>query len=132
MVFEGTGLESPTGSRIHALAIMIGGAGIETTAIHHPDDPLYALDEANGQYKNIPYPNPQGQTKKWGLRQWRQYLYALNQIGFDVLTVDKRRHGISGGLNDMDAAEQAEDIFRMLDQLETGNGLCILTNRGKF
>ncbi len=130
--FEGTGLESPTGSRIHALAIMIGGRSIETTAIHHPDDPLYALDEASGQYKNIPYPNPQGRTEKWGLRQWRQYLYALNQIGFDVLTVDKRGHGISGGLNDMDAAEQAEDIFRMLDQLETGNGLCILTQTGEI
>ncbi|GAK58372.1 hypothetical protein U27_05346 [Candidatus Vecturithrix granuli] len=129
---EGAGLEDPTGKRIHAVAIMIGGRSIETTAIHHPEDPLYAIDETSGQYKNIPYPSPQGRTEKWGLRQWRQYLYALNQVGFDVLTVDKRGHGISGGLNDMDTAEQAEDIFRMLDQLETGNGLCILTQTGEI
>lgn len=127
---QGAGLEDQNGARIHALAIMIGGRSIETTAIHHPKDPLYTYDNTSGNYTSISYPHPKGNTEKWGLRQWRQYLYALNQAGFDVLTVDKRGHGISGGLNDMDTAEQAEDIFRMLDQLETGNGLRILTQNG--
>ncbi len=43
------------------------------------------------------YPN--ATSEKWGLGHWRGYLHALNQAGFDVLTLDKRAHGISGGLN---------------------------------
>lgn len=129
---EGEGIKDKAGERTHALAILIGGRSIETTALQHPDDPLYSYDEATQEYKGIPYPNEQGKTEKWGLRQWRQYLYALNQAGFDVLTVDKRGHGISGGLNDTDTAEQAEDIFRMLDQLESGNGLRIFTSTGEL
>jgi hypothetical protein len=57
----------------------------------------------------------------------RQYYYGINQAGFDVLALDKRGHGISGGINGLDDSENAEDIFRMLDQLETGNGLTVLT-----
>jgi len=129
---EGDGIRLETGKTTHALAIMMGGRSIETTAIHHPDDPLYAYQEKTKDYKGIPYPNEQGKTEKWGVRQWRRYLYALHQAGFDVLTIDKRGHGISGGLNYLDTGEQAEDIFRMLDQLESGNGLRVLTPNGEL
>ena len=129
---EGEGILDNTGKKTHAIAIMIGGRSIETTAIHHPDDPLYTYDPETKKYKGISYPNEQKMTEKWGLRQWREYLYALNQAGFDVLTIDKRGHGISGGLTASDTGEQAEDIFRMLDQLESGNGLRILTPTGEL
>jgi len=129
---EGEGILDNTGNKTHAIAIMIGGRSIETTAIHHPDDPLYVYDPETKKYKGISYPNEQGMTEKWGLRQWRDYLYALNQAGFDVLTIDKRGHGISGGLTASDTGEQAEDLFRMLDQLESGNGLRILAPTGEL
>lgn len=129
---EGEGIQDNTGNKTHAVAIMIGGRSIETTAIHHPDDPLYVYDSETKKYKDISYPNEQETTEKWGLRQWREYLYALNQAGFDVLTIDKRGHGISGGLTASDTGEQAEDVFRMLDQLESGNGLRILAPTGEL
>jgi len=129
---EGEGILDNTGNKTYAMAIIIGGRGIETTAIHHPDDLLYVYDPETKKYKGISYPNEQGMTEKWGLRQWRDYLYALNQAWFDVLTIDKRGHGISGGLTASDTGEQAEDLFRILDQLESGNGLRMLTPTGEL
>jgi hypothetical protein len=46
--------------------------------------------------------------------------------------VDKRGHGISGGVNANNSAESAEDNFRMLDQLESGEGLSVLTPTGQL
>lgn len=129
---EGEGIPDNTGNKRYAMAIILGGRGIETTAIHHPDDLLYVYDPETKEYQDISYPNEQGMTEKWGLRQWREYLYALNQAGFDVLTIDKRGHGISGGLTASDTGEQAEDLFRILDQLETGKGLRILAPSGEL
>ena len=129
---KGEGIQDNTGNKAHAIAIIIAGRSIETTAIHHPDDPLYTYDLETKKYQGISYPNEQGMTEKWGLRSWREYLYALNQAGFDVLTIDKRGHGISGGLSASDTGEQAEDLFRMLDQLESGNGLAMLTPTGEL
>ncbi len=47
-----------------------------------------------------------------------------------MLTLDKRGHGISGGASDSNTNEQGEDLFRMLDALETGVGARILTPDG--
>jgi len=129
---EGEGIVNSTGNKKHAIAMIIGGRSMETTAIHHPDDPLYTYDPETKKYQSISYPNEKGMTEKWGLRQWREYLYALNQAGFDVLTIDKRGHGISGGLTTSDTGEQAEDLFRILDQLESDNELHILTPTGEL
>jgi pimeloyl-ACP methyl ester carboxylesterase len=49
-----------------------------------------------------------------------------------VLIVDRRGHGISGGVNGYDSSETAEDVFRMLDQLETGEGLTVLAPTGQL
>jgi len=129
---KGDGIPDRNGQKRPVLAILIGGRSIETTAIHHPKDPLYVYESETKKYKTIHYPNKQGKTEKWGLRQWREYLYAFNQAGFDILTVDKRGHGISGGLSASDTGEQAEDLFRMLNQLESGNGLRILNPTGEI
>jgi hypothetical protein len=59
-------------------------------------------------------------------------LYDFNQAGFDVLIVDKRGHGISGGVNNYDTSETAEDVFRMIDQLESGEGLTVLAPNGQL
>jgi hypothetical protein len=49
-----------------------------------------------------------------------------------VLVVDKRGHGYSGGVCNYNNAENAEDNFRMLDQLESGDGLTVLTPTGQL
>jgi hypothetical protein len=93
----GAGIKDRPGRRRRALAIFVGGRTVETTAAQHPRDPRYTRSAAGGQFTSVAY--PARQTEKWGMRQWRQYLHTLNQAGFDVLSFDKRGHGISGGIS---------------------------------
>ncbi|MFT4294571.1 MAG: hypothetical protein QM582_04085 [Micropruina sp.] len=114
--------------RTRALVIYMGGRTIETTAIQHPDDGVYAVD-ADGKFVDQVYPN--ATTEKWGSRGWRQYLYSLNQAGFDVLTFDKRGHGISGGLTADNVLNQGLDMLRAIDTIGTGKGLRVATPSGR-
>ena len=66
------------------------------------------------------------------MRSWRAYLHALNRAGFDVLAYDRRGKGLSGGFSDTDTLEQSEDIFRVLDQMDTGRGMRILAPAGQL
>jgi hypothetical protein len=129
---KGKGVPNAQGKRVHALFIYFEGGGSQFTAIHHPDAPYYMWDIRTKQYKGVSYPNKDFQTEQWGKRQVRQYLYDFNQAGFDVLIVDKRGHGITGGVNAYDTTEVAEDVFRMLDQLESGEGLAVLAPTGQL
>jgi hypothetical protein len=52
-------------------------------------------------------------------------LRKLNDAGFDVLTLDKLGHGISGGLDNSNTVEQARDVFRAVDAFQSGKGLRI-------
>lgn len=126
---EGEGVKAASGETERALIVLVGGRTIETTALQHPDDPLYEMDPGTGSYTPVSYPNDR--TEKWGLRSWRSYIFALNEAGFDVLTLDKRGHGISGGLNGSNNVEMSRDIFRSLAALETGNGLRLLSPDGE-
>jgi pimeloyl-ACP methyl ester carboxylesterase len=65
------------------------------------------------------------------MRGWRDTLYALNEAGFDVLAYDRRGEGLSGGFSDTNTLEQSEDIFRVLDQMESGRGMRMLTPGGQ-
>jgi hypothetical protein len=124
---KGKGVPCNKGKRIHALVVYFDGSGGQLCLIQHPDAPAFVYDVQSKQYKSIPYPNKNFQTEKWGYRSSRNYLYGFNQAGFDVLIVDKRGHGISGSVNANNSAEMAEDFFRMLDQLESGDGMTVLT-----
>ena len=116
----GHGLSDGKGGRTRAVIVLTGGRSIETTAIHHPDDPACLWsDEADG-WLQTSYPDKAARTEAFGARPWRTYLHAFALAGFDVLTLDKRGHGISGGASDSNTSEQGEDIFRALDALETG------------
>lgn len=55
----------------------------------------------------------------------------LAEAGFDVLIVDRRGNGLSGGRNSCNTAEQANDIFRELTQMDSGEGLRVLTPAGE-
>ncbi len=96
----------PGGPRRHALIVLLGGRSIETTTTEDPADTR--------------------RSEKPGSREWRSYLLRLNQAGFDVLTFDKRGHGISGGRTADNAFEQGLDMLRALDALGSGQGLRVL------
>jgi len=127
----GKGIADGKGGRVRALVILTGGRSIETTAINHPDDnPAYWDATAKGWIQSA-YPDAYRRSESWGARSWRNnYIFRFQQAGFDVLTLDKRGHGISAGDNDSNTNEQANDIFRALDSFETGAGLRMLTPNG--
>jgi hypothetical protein len=125
----GDGIPDGRGRQRRALAIFVGGRTIETTAVQDPRDPLYTRSP-NGQFTAVTYPSRH--TEKWGMRQWREYLYKLNVAGFDVLTVDKRGHGISGGISADNALRQGLDMLAAIDALQTGEGVRTLGPDGEL
>lgn len=127
---EGAGVDDGHGGRLRALVIMANGGGGQMTAIQHPDEKAYRIDAATGRTIAIAFPN--ATTETMGQRWWRENLHALNAAGFDVLAYDRRGEGISGGLSDTHTLEQGEDVFRVLEQLESGQGLRLLTPSGQL
>jgi hypothetical protein len=123
---EGQGIETGA-TRRRALVILNNGGGNEMTGI---DDPA-----ANGLTRNAQgawVSDPNVRNEQPGMRHWRGFAAALNAAGFDVLWTDRRGNGISGGVSGFNTAEQARDMFRMLHQLETGEGLRMLSPAGEI
>lgn len=126
---EGAGVESADGETERALVILVAGRTIETTAMQHPDDVLFTRNAETGEYESVAYPTER--SEKWGTPAWRGYLLALNEAGFDVLTLDKRGHGISGGLNGSNNALMARDLFTALNAFDSGEGLRLVAPDGQ-
>jgi hypothetical protein len=127
---EGTGVDDGQGGKVRALVIMANGGGGQLTAIQHPDEKSYRIDPATGRTVDISFPN--ATTEAMGLRWWRENLHALNQAGLDVLSYDRRGEGLSGGFSDTNTLEQGEDVFRVLEQLQSGRGMRMLTPSGQL
>ncbi|MDC6176137.1 alpha/beta fold hydrolase [Ralstonia solanacearum] len=125
---EGAGVTDGRGGRTRALVVMSPGGGGQLTAIQHPDDKPITFDAATRNVTNVRFPN--GTTEGMGMATWRDHLYALNRAGFDVLAYDRRGEGLSGGFSDTNTLEQSEDIYRVLDQMEHGRGMRMLTPQG--
>jgi hypothetical protein len=128
---KGKGVPDAQGKKIHALVMWIPGYGTNYFTIERPNSPKYVYNILTKQYESVSYLNKQFQSEQIILPH-RQIIYALNQAGFDVLAVDNRGHGYSGGVNSRDNTEMAEDIFRKLDQMESGEGLTVLTPTGQL
>lgn len=126
---KGRGVADGRGHRVRALAILLGGRGIETTAAQDPRDPAYTRDPTTGRYVGASYP-ARG-TEKLDARQWRGYLHELWRAGLDVLTFDKRGHGVSGSIVADDTLQQGLDILRAISALDTGSGVRTLGPDGK-
>jgi len=126
---EGTGVDDGRGTKTRALVIMSPGGGGQLTAIQHPAEVGIRVDPATRRATSVNFPN--ATTEGFGMRTWREHLYALNRAGFDVLAYDRRGEGLSGGFSDTNTLEQSEDIFRALEQMETGRGLRLLTPAGQ-
>lgn len=127
---EGAGVDDGRGARTRALVIMSPGGGNQLTAIQHPNDVSVRLDPATGRYVNVRYPN--ATTEGFGMTNWRDSIHALNRAGFDVLAYDRRGEGLSGGFSDTNTLEQSEDIFRVLEQMESGHGMRLLEPTGQL
>ncbi|SDE09932.1 hypothetical protein SAMN05444679_11782 [Variovorax sp. CF079] len=127
---EGSGVDDGKGGKLRALVIMASGGGGQLTAIQHPDEKSYRIDPATGKTVDIAFPN--ATTETMGQRWWRENLHALNMAGFDVLGYDRRGEGLSGGFSDTHTLEQGEDVFRVLEQLESGRGMRMLTPSGQL
>jgi pimeloyl-ACP methyl ester carboxylesterase len=127
---EGTGVDDGKGGKLRALVIMASGGSGQLTAIQHPDEKPYRIDPATGKTVGIAFPN--ATTESMGQRWWRENLHALNAAGFDVLAYDRRGEGLSGGFSDTHTLEQGEDVFRVLEQLESGRGMRMLTPSGQL
>jgi hypothetical protein len=126
---DGAGVDDGSGRKVRALIVMSNGGGGQLTAIDNPSDRPYRLDPATRKTSGNRFPN--ATTEQIGQRSWRRYLHEMNRAGFDVLSYDRRGEGISGGTSDVNTLEQGEDIFRALEQLETGQGLRMLTPLGE-
>lgn len=125
---EGQGIEDGSGTRRRALVIMNNGGGSELTATDDPRATGVARD-AEGRY--VVDASAKGEGEQPGMRHWRGFVWTLNEAGFDVLITDRRGNGISGGVNGFNTAEQGRDMMRELEQMESGEGLRILTPQGE-
>ena len=120
---EGKGVADGEGKIVRPLMVFVGGRSQEMTAIRNPKDArTWVFNAEKGTYDTAKFP---GSTEVWGAMPYRESLRKLNEAGFDVLSLDKRAHGISGGLDTSNTVEQARDIFRAVDAFETGKGLRI-------
>ena len=124
---EGLGVSDGAGPGRRALVILNNGGGSELTALDDPRSVAVGADAAGRYVLNR---QPDALSEQFGLRHWRGFASALNEAGFDVLVTDRRGNGISGGVAGFNTAEQARDMMRMLDQMEHGDGLRLLTPSG--
>ncbi len=125
---QGAGVDDGAGRRVRALVVMNNGGGSEITAI---DDPRSEGAVRDGTGKWVAGKFPDALTEEPGARHWRGFIHALHAAGLDVLVTDRRGNGLSGGVSGYNTAEQANDIFRELEQLDSGEGLRVLTPSGE-
>lgn len=128
---RGAGVSDGQGHRKRALIIMNGGGGDRITAIDDPSDVAYTTDPKTG----ITIPDddwPKGGTGVQGERFWRQTWYRLHQAGFDVLAMDRRGVGISGGYSDTNTLQQGHDLLEIIAELRSGEGVRALGPDGKL
>jgi hypothetical protein len=127
---RGAGVDDGHGHKKRALIIMNGGGGDRITAIDDPHDIAYSVDPKTGV--TIPDDDwPKGGTGVQGERFWRQTWFRLHQAGFDVLAMDRRGVGISGGYSDTNTLQQGHDLLQIIGELRTGQGMRTLSPDGR-
>ena len=128
---RGKGIDDGKGGRKRALIIHSGGGGDGIAAIDDPVDVAYVTDPKTG----ITIPNddwPNATTGVQGQRKWRAAWRQLHDAGFDVLALDRRGIGISGGYSDTNTLQQGRDLLDAVAALRTGKGMRVLSPDGKL
>jgi len=127
---QGAGVDDGRGGKKRALIIASGGGGDRVTAIDDPSDKSYVIDPKTGN--TIPDDDwPNATTGVKGEAYWRQVFFNLHQAGFDVLALDRRGVGISGGFSDTNTLQQGHDLLKIVSDLRTGEGMRTLTPMGE-
>jgi hypothetical protein len=128
---RGAGVDDGHGGKVRSLIIMSGGGGDRITAIDDPSDKAYTIDPKTGE--TIPDDDwPNATTGVKGEAVWRQVWYELHEAGFDVLAIDRRGVGISGGFSDTNTLQQGHDLLNIVASLRTGNGMRALSPAGEL
>jgi hypothetical protein len=126
---RGAGIDAGKGGKKRALIVSSGGGGDRVTAIDDPIDKAYVIDPKTGN--TIPDDDwPNATTGVKGEAVWRQVWFNLHNAGFDVLAIDRRGVGISGGFSDTNTRQQGHDLLKIVAALRTGEGMRALTPRG--
>jgi hypothetical protein len=126
---RGAGIDDGKGGKKRALIISSGGGGDRVTAIDDPIDKAYVIDPKTGN--TIPDDDwPNATTGVKGEAVWRQVWFNLHKAGFDVLAIDRRGVGISGGFSDTNTLQQGHDLLNIVAALRTGEGMRALTPHG--
>jgi hypothetical protein len=128
---RGKGVADGKGGTKRGLIIHSGGGGDRTVAVDDPVDVSYVVDPKTG----ITIPNddwPNATTGFQGQRKWRATWREWHAAGFDVLALDRRGIGISGGFSDTNTLQQGSDLLDAVEQLRTGKGMRVLTPDGRL
>ena len=128
---RGKGIDDGHGGKKRALIIYSGGGGDRIAAVDDPRDVAYVVDPKTG----IAIPDddwPSALTGAKGMREWRQMWHVLHQAGFDVLALDRRGVGISGGYSDTNTLQQGHDLLNIVSALRTGEGMRALSPAGRL
>jgi len=128
---RGAGVDDGKGHKVRALIVMSGGGGDRVTAIDDPVDKAYVVDPKTGEtIPNDDWPNATTGVK--GEAVWREMWRKLNAAGFDVLAMDRRGVGVSGGYSDTNTLQQGRDLLRVIGELRSGEGLRALSPDGQL
>lgn len=127
---RGKGVDDGKRGKVRALVVMSGGGGDRVTAIDDPADTLYTIDPKTGDSILNSFPNKTTGAK--GQAAWRRVQDSLHRAGFDVLALDRRGIGVSGGYSDTNTLQQGRDLLNIVASLRTGKGLCALSPRGEI
>ena len=128
---RGAGIDDGHGGKKRALIIYSGGGGDRVTAVDDPRDVAYVVDPKTGNA--VPDDDwPNATTGAKGMREWRQMWHVLHQAGFDVLALDRRGVGISGGYSDTNTLQQGHDLLDIVSALRTGHGVRALSPAGQL
>jgi hypothetical protein len=128
---RGAGIDDGKGGKKRALIISSGGGGDRVTAIDDPADVAYVVDPKTGETSpNDDWPNATTGVK--GQLVWRQLWYRLHEAGFDVLALDRRGVGISGGYSDTNTLQQGRDLLSIVSALRSGKGMRALSPTGQL
>src|SRR3546814_16266992 len=66
------------------------------------------------------------------MRHWRELWRKLHEAGYDVLALDRRGIGISGGYSDTNTLQQGRDLLTIVESLRTGEGMRALAADGRL
>jgi pimeloyl-ACP methyl ester carboxylesterase len=126
---RGAGIGDGHGGRKRALIVHSGGGGDRVAAIDDPVDVAYVVDPDGGEaVPNDDWPN--ATTGVQGQRHWRETWAKLHAAGFDILAIDRRGVGMSGGYSDTNTLQQGRDLLDIIASLRSGKGMRSLAPSG--